>query len=201
MNKKCKKIFCDTCGRITQHRFCGTAKREEYILDETEGQEIQIPIVWEYNFLQCDACQDVSIYINPDFAPDDLQRFFPTVKNFSGVPEFICKSYDEAKKVKNVSSTAFVILIRRAMEFLCQDHCAVGKNLQQRLKDLHARGILPETLANMTDVIRDIGNIGAHDSKQEISFVEVGIIDDFFLATLEYVYIAPEKLKRIRSGK
>ena len=50
----------------------------------------------------------------------------------------------------------------------------------------------------MTDVLRLLGNIGAHAVEQSIKPIHVIVIDDFFHLIIEYVYVAPSKLKEFR---
>lgn len=50
----------------------------------------------------------------------------------------------------------------------------------------------------MTDVLRLLGNIGAHAAGQSVKLGHVRAIDDFFRAIIEYVYVAPSKLKEFR---
>ena len=50
----------------------------------------------------------------------------------------------------------------------------------------------------MTDVIRILGNYGAHASDVEVTRQDVQVMDDFFIALLEYVYVAPQKLENLK---
>lgn len=50
----------------------------------------------------------------------------------------------------------------------------------------------------MTDVLRILGNIGAHADDMDINLAHTWAIDQFFRAVLEYVYVAPGKLAAFR---
>jgi len=111
------------------------------------------------------------------------------------VPERVRKIYNEASKVKSVSATAFAILARRVLEEICADRGVKTKNLADGLKALIANGDIPKTLAEATDLIRLVGNMGAHASDTEISQPHVWAVDGFIKAIIEYIYVAPEKIK------
>jgi len=115
------------------------------------------------------------------------------------VPLKLCKmAYEEAKKVKEVSPLAFSLLIRRALEQLCNDKNATGDNLKAKIKDLGTKKVIPEKLSDMADIIRDIGNTGAHAYKFDLNKYDMDVLDDFFIAVVEYVYLAPAKISKIR---
>ena len=50
----------------------------------------------------------------------------------------------------------------------------------------------------MSYVLRLLGNIGAHASQQPVKPGHVRVIDEFFRAIVEYVYIAPQKIKQLK---
>jgi hypothetical protein len=66
--------------------------------------------------------------------------------------------------------------------------------LAHRIRALSDKGELPTGLAQATDLLRLIGNVAAHGSERSIGPIYIGAIDDFFIAILEYLYVAPEKI-------
>lgn len=50
----------------------------------------------------------------------------------------------------------------------------------------------------LTEVIRILGNVGAHDYQQNLSEYDAHVINEFFRAVVEYVYVAPSGLKDYR---
>lgn len=155
---------------------------------------------------QCMTCQNVLLVITGemDDTPGDISKgviAYPEQKKLPNfVPEAIRTSYQEAKKVEKISPTAFAVMIRRALEYLCKDQSATGKTLNQQLEDLASRKIIPQVLAEMTDVLRTLGNIGAHANETIISKEHTEAIKDFYNALVEYVYIAPYKLKKLKES-
>jgi hypothetical protein len=114
------------------------------------------------------------------------------------IPEKVSTIYEEAARIKNIAPNAFAVQIRRALEAVCEDRGAQKKVLQAMLKELSDRHEIPPVLAEMTDVLRLLGNIGAHAADQSVRPSQVYALDEFFRAVVEYVYIAPSKLKEFR---
>lgn len=65
------------------------------------------------------------------------------------------------------------------------------------LKDLAKREGLPEVLVEMAHRLRFFRNIGAHADEIEITRQDALALRDLCDAILEYVYEAPEKLRKV----
>ena len=128
----------------------------------------------------------------------DLTKFelvWPSSGNLHPcVPELVRNVYSEAMAIKSRAPNAFANQIRRALEAVCSDRGATRRVLAQNLKELVERGEIPSTLGEMTDVLRQLGNVGSHAGEESIAVEYVDVIDDFFRAVIEYVYIAPHKV-------
>ncbi len=61
------------------------------------------------------------------------------------------------------------------------------------------KGEIPPTLAETIEVIRKLGNLSAHTPDRYLGEYDADAMDDLFRAILEYVYIGPSKLQRLRS--
>ena len=186
------KIYCSDCGKETAHTKCGSATESEEVVDN--GQKYHIE--WTILLVQCDGCGSTSLYVIDD-GGDDLQQLYPYQKSLSSVPEQIRNAYKSAKKIIHISPGGFCVLARRALEAICDERGAKGMDLHKKLDDLSTKNIIPPTLLKMSHQIRSLGNVGAHIGKFEPNLQDATSIDEFFLAVVEYVYIAPEKLKRI----
>jgi len=66
------------------------------------------------------------------------------------------------------------------------------------LKDLVSRGVFPGSFSELTDLIREIGNLGVHATGREVDFWDAELLDDFFRAVVEYVYVVPSKIARMK---
>jgi hypothetical protein len=78
------------------------------------------------------------------------------------VPERIQKIYEEIWPLRHIAPNAFAGQIRRALEFICHDQEAQGRTLFEQLKDLSNRGTFPGYFSEITELMRLIGNFGAH---------------------------------------
>jgi len=84
------------------------------------------------------------------------------------------------------------------LEYICVDQKASGKDLYGKLQDLITKGILPGYFGDITDLLRVVGNLGAHASDKTLDIWDAELIDEFFRFVIEYVYVAPAKIKRMK---
>jgi len=101
--------------------------------------------------------------------------------------------------LRHTAPGAFANQIRRALEFICGSENAKGSNLFEQLRDLAQRGVLPTGLIDVAALIRQVGNIGSHASTKEISRWDAELLDSLFRMILEYVYIGPARLDRLKA--
>ncbi len=115
-----------------------------------------------------------------------------------GVPESIKEIYNEAVIIKNLAPNSFTSQIRRALEVLFDDRGARKGGLRDRLKYLVDKNEIPHVLSDMSDIIKLLENTGIHASQQPVRPGHVHVIDDFFRTVIEYVYVAPHKIKQLK---
>jgi hypothetical protein len=126
---------------------------------------------------------------------------YPDPGNLSfSIPEAIRHIYDEAKRIKLSSPNAFAVQIGRALEALCKDRGAVGRNLHQQINKLVSRGELPATLGDAVVLLKDLRNVGAHNDEKSVNLSQADAIDKFFRAVIEYIYVAPQTLKALKDS-
>ena len=113
------------------------------------------------------------------------------------IPGRVLTLYVEAWPLRHKAPAAFVGQVRRLLEFVCADQSATGRNLFEQLTDLSTKGVFPGYFTKITDLLRKVGNMGAHAGEEELSIWDAELIDDFFRSILEYVYIAPAKIRRM----
>ena len=194
---------CPHCGNRTGVSVLCEHLGHEEIYD-TNGEFVGAMKVF-YFLTECTTCSGVCLLSNWETEENarDVSKahlLHPSTRGLSGgVPEEIRKTYEEARKVINISPDAFAVLIRKALEYLCQAQGIKDYNLTTMLRQLSEKGVIPGHLAQMTKAIRLIGNIGAHASDKHIGKTEAEIIDDFFVAIIEYVYVAPAKINALES--
>jgi len=101
----------------------------------------------------------------------------------------------------NESYIAAAIMVRKALEELCRNQGAQGKDLKERIRDLGRKIILPKELLDGLDDLRLLGNDAAHIESREYDKVgkeevEVGI--EFVKEVLKAAYQYSALLDRLR---
>lgn len=193
-------MVCPCCGNRTPHKlvFEHTFTAVWYGKDgkPSEGEYSPESL---YQLFECSTCHDISLY---DSIPESGQPptlAYPKGDTLDGsVPEMVALNYREAKRVQSVSPNAFAVLIRRALEAMCDDRGIAAGRLQERLEELARRGEIPPILAEITSVLRSLGNSGAHNTNQNVTVPMTWQMDKFFRALIEYVYVAPSLLREFR---
>jgi len=149
----------------------------------------------------CQTCNQVLVYDGvsrretgewPDLQYPETARLHRTV------PRSVRDIYNEAALVKAKAPRAFALLIRRGVEAVCEDRGITSGTLADRLKKLAAKGEVPPLLAEMTDAMRTLGNVAAHEPLEVVTVPMTWALDDFFRALVEYVYVAPSKLAEFK---
>lgn len=202
-------LICYHCGNRVPHKRVGYQRGQE-LFEHIDGQRHNED--FDYYLYQCPTCQGISIY--GDFSgysnheSMEQTRIYPRgsqllperhkVASTKCVPERIQRIYEEIWPLRHIAPNAFAGQIRRALEFICHDQKAQGRTLFEQLKDLSNRGVFPGYFSEITELMRLIGNLGAHAAEQEVDFWDAELLDDFFRAVVEYVYIAPSRIERLK---
>ena len=166
---------------------------------------------FDYHVYQCPTCSGITIY--GDFTKYPIvrqtadrriypqgSRLLPELHKIASrdcVPGRIVKLYEEVWPLRHIAPNAFAVQIRRALEFLCNDQGASGDTLFEKLRVLAANKIFSGHLAEMTDLMRTLGNLGAHAGDDEVDFWDAELLDEFFRSVVEYVYITPSRIARL----
>jgi len=191
---------CPHCGNQAPHKlvFRHSYKGTWYGSDGKPSTDEFDPIS-TYTIFECATCHDISLYSSHAYQEDALSLMYPRSADLDdSVPQSVSNNYREAKTVQNISPNAFAVLLRRALEALCDDRGVPAGRLQQRLEQLAQKGEIPPILAEITSVLRTLGNSGAHNTSQNVTVPMTWKMDEFFRALIEYVYIAPSKLAEFR---
>lgn len=195
--------FCPHCGNRAPQQLVYSKHFYSYTFD-MKGNKSENDLPSAYFVAECETCHEVLVYLAEAYIPEESQfpdsgLIWPDPGFFGwGVPNLIKAIYEEASRIKNLSPNSFAVQIRRALETLCDDRGAAEGNLFDRLKSLANKGEIPPVLSEMSDILRLIGNIGAHATQQDVKPGHVPVIDEFFKAIIEYVYVAPKKIKQLR---
>ena len=213
MSAPAKAIFlCCHCGNRTPHER--VYKYSAYMLFDEIDRPIYEP--FEYAAYTCGTCQGLELLgcfaheePEPDGDAPPLPRLYPvgpdidppshTVSEANPIPMPVRRAFREAWPLRYTAPAAFANQIRRALEFVCEDRKANGKTLYEQLQDLAAKGVFPKDLAEVASLVRDMGNIGSHASSKDVTIWDAELLDALFRMILEYVYIGPSRVKRLKA--
>lgn len=133
-----------------------------------------------------------------------LPPFIPKV-DVPGVPDEVAAAYEEALVCRaHDCLRAGAIMTRRALEELCQDQAADGKDLQARIRALGEQVTLPRVLLDGMDGLRLLGNDAAHLECRTFNGIGVAEVDvglQFLREILEAVYGHADLLQKLESLK
>lgn len=208
-NRSRELLVCHHCANTVRNQRIGVYRGRE-LFENIDGRKFYEDFICQ--IYRCPTCHGISIYgdfkEHPKFRTVNERRIYPPgpcllpaahkLASTDCVPDRITKLYEEIWPLRHIAPSAFAGQIRRVLEFICHDQKARGKNLAQQLKDLVTRGALPGHFAETTDLMRHIGNLGAHAGEKNIDFWDAELLDDFFRFVVEYVYIAPSRIERLK---
>lgn len=116
------------------------------------------------------------------------------------MPLKVQKAFEAAVKVKNIDLAICVLSLRRALEIMCKDKGAIGKNLFEKLKDLEKKNILPHIMKEVAIFLKDEGNSAAHGDDVKFSAEKVRMLINFTKTIFNYVYILPGQLNEAQTN-
>lgn len=189
-----KILFCPHCGNTAPQKLIYS---HEYVGDayEMDGKKSDIGPPCEYFLRACETCNDLLLYHS--FVDDEPDLLFPKpVELPISVPRNVRECFSEAARIKITAPNAYAVMLRRGLEAICDDRKIKKGNLYKRLKMLATNGEIPPTLAEITTILRVLGNVGAHSAAKNVTVPMTWGMDEFFRAIVEYVYIAPDKVKK-----
>jgi hypothetical protein len=197
--------FCPHCSNVAPQRLLCA-----YTFEETRPYDKSFDFgpgegpTHRYFLSCCSTCKDALLYISTydPCPPEEFDKgavVYPHgVTLDSSVPENVRTAYDEALRIQHNAPHAYSLMLRRALEAICDDKGVKSGSLKFKLDQLAAQGQLPPVLAEMTWILRTLGNAGAHDTSARISVYTTWALDSFFRAVIEYVYVAPSKLAHFK---
>lgn len=154
----------------------------------------------------CPVCKEVTLQLNTRFSEDiDVNGepylyediIYPSFAiNAEYIPKGVKDAFESALKVRNLDGAVCVLALRRALEKMCKDKGANGKDLFNKLKDLQSKKILPEIMNDISYILRKEGNSAAHADDIEFDQETVNLMIEFTQTIFDYVYTLPEKIKK-----
>ena len=202
-------LVCHYCGNRVPMEFVAV-HRGQKLFEQVEAKKYMED--FDVSVYRCPTCNGISVFADFSVYPahDSLagRRIYPhgaklvpephKVASTDCVPRRIQKLYVEIAPLRHIAPNAFVGQIRRALEFICHEQNANGRTLFEQLRDLTSRGAFPGHFADVTDLMRNVGNLGVHAGERDVDIWDAELVDDFFRSVVEYVYVTPSKIERLR---
>jgi hypothetical protein len=201
--------LCFHCGNrvpLTQIAVHHGRELFEHIDDQRYSED------FDYHLYQCPTCSGITIYGDftdyPRARDASYKRIYPQgsrllpeehkVASVDCVPKKVLKLYEQSWPLRHISPSAFAVQVRKALEHICKDKGATGRTLVDKLKDLATKQTFPGHFVEMTYLMRKIGNLGAHAGDEDVDYGDAELLDEFFRSVVEYVYITPSRLQRMK---
>jgi hypothetical protein len=164
-----RSAVCPQCRQMVRFEPLRSARDEEIIPDILINEE---------QFVGSRYCPDprCNAHLFIVYSEDQLHLTYPAMTidfDVSDIPDEITRSLQEAITCHaNCCYTAGAMMVRKAMEQMCQANQATGNNLKLRIQDLKSKVVLSSALFDALDHLRLLGNDAAHVEAQ--SYNEVG---------------------------
>jgi len=206
----------DRKQRLIRVQPCHTIKG-----DYTDGVIRPVEKVVYYYIAVCEKCKGPLVYaaetddVKNNFAKAEL--LYPPLRKLpENIPKKIAKYYEIATHAKRRDDPkTFAMNIRMALEAICTnlgvpDHNDGGKgfkNLGPRIDELAKKALIPNYVQEMMKDLTAGCNFGAHDRPEDerVDPAFCSMIDDFFNAVVQMIYVAPKGLKefhdRVQAAK
>lgn len=192
--------FCPHCGNTAPQKLKLIHNYDSVGYDAGTGEKDELGPPCTYYVALCSTCNELLLYHSFINETDDenfskSSLLYPNNHELpNSVPNIIQQAYAEACRIQYLAPNAYAVMLRRALEAVCDDRNVPNGTLQKRLEVLVQRGELPATLAEMTTILRTLGNAGAHHSTTPVIVPMTWGMNEFFRAIVEYVYVAPSKI-------
>ncbi len=210
-----KMIQCGHCGKRTVFHVRGQGTKYGAVLDDPHKTQWDGQTITTWRILECAVCLkptlveetveysfDQGFYRAAEIDAAEAVVLYPEPgarTALTNLPTAIEKAYRGALAVQDIEPNLCAVAAGRTLEAVCKHEKAIGKTLAEKLDDLVKSDRIPRTLAEMAHQLRQIRNLGAHATEDEVTELDVPIILHFVEAILEYLYVAPAKIAAVQA--
>lgn len=197
---------CANCGEGTSH-VVRASMRE--VGSDQPNPDWSYDWINEYEIIQCGGCKMLSFRkVHSNSEDFDGEGYVETIELFPSrvkgraplndyvlLPMALQRIYLETLKALNSEQPVLAgIGIRAAVETVCKDQGATGKDLEKKIDDLVSKHVLTRAGADILQKLRVMGNKAAHEVEphnvQQLGFA-LDVIDNL----VSSVYILPQHAK------
>lgn len=207
MNPRTTPLTCYHCGNTGVLTYLSQFSVDDPLLARKQyGKKVGSSCgTMKWYFYKCPVCEKPVLanqYIDDDskdFCIQEIEVIYPTpgiVKE--GIPPRIFHAYEAAVKTRGIDNAICLLSLRRALEMVCKDKNAEGKNLESKIDDLIEKKVLPEMMRDACWIVRQCGNEAAHGDDVEFSKREVDEAIEYVGSIIKYLYSTPVKVADLR---
>ncbi|MDP4092823.1 MAG: DUF4145 domain-containing protein [Bacillota bacterium] len=199
---------------IEECRFCGNKTKLDIVASHHVAERGEFCFDEYWLILVCSVCRNISFaknYSGEDTLSQDenghafYEDYFVTLYPLntyqgSNVPKQVHNAFQTALKARYLDGAICLISLRRTLEIICKDQGETKGDLVGKIQRLSNKGILPPILKDVSNILRTMGNEAAHGDEINYSENEINEMINFTQIIIEYVYILPSRLSKIKNG-
>ncbi len=158
----------------------------------------------EYAFIQCALCRHVSIEWREDygggFALDDPVILYPAPRRLSmDVPQLLRNEWEDARRSFEAKLyKPCAVMVRSTVEGTCELNGVKEKTLGQALRKMRADDKIDDTLYQWSDMLRVVGNQGAHFTETPVTREDAQDALAFAEALLDHIYVLRKRFDEFK---
>ena len=116
------------------------------------------------------------------------------------LPERVKKHFSAAEEMIRVQAPDMAaVAMRRTLEAACNASGADGRSLFERIRQLQEGGQITPDFSKAAHHVRRIGNIGAHDTDEDVDLGEAKLMFRFVTQLLRNLFEIPGELAALES--
>ena len=196
-------IKCFHCGNETPMKKVG-----EYSWGSRDLKYSEIDFLYKYELFACPVCSKVTLrqtYADETMIYDngcdqmicgnEKTILYPPISvESSSIPPKVKEAYEAALKTKSIDKYVCLMALRRTLELLLKGKGATKWGLKDKIEEIAAKGLLPDTLKEASSLAKTLGDTAVHDKELEIDQYDVESMADFIGFIIEYLYVIPDKI-------
>jgi hypothetical protein len=193
-------VVCPHCGRPSAAELVGgrqpadaDGRMEMLWCGQCEGALL----VWrDYEYV---ARSDGTYWM----APTNTRVVWPMLDRELNevIPEELRRLHEEARKCFHATAyAATAAMVRRAIEAMCNQQGAKGRDLKEKVGDLGQRGLVDSRLIEWMQTLRLLGNSAVH-SADDVDRKDARDALDLAEAVLDYVYVFTARFDAFRARR
>ncbi|HSH55503.1 MAG TPA: DUF4145 domain-containing protein [Candidatus Limnocylindrales bacterium] len=201
-------LICPDCRRFTNHEVL---KSIEY---GWERYNYEIYGYDEYLIVKCSGCNRPSyLTISTDSesydedGPAEIRTQFPSTNTdyvivplpYNTPPKVRLAYQETSNALSNGLKHLGAVGIRMIAELICEAEGATGKDLFEKIDDLHDKSIISKIMADNVQALRFLGNESVHEF--EVNDYEIQTAWQVVSSLIDFVYRSKDNSERLLTPK